>query len=207
MRGVTKSKSSFSPGMKMFLYIQLTTHFDFTNPRSRPVLNFIWPQFVTLELEKLTTSSYGTYIYPAFLVTELGNPILPLHKLISQSRVTFRRICSFIVGDGDCGYMLRDGAKQVLQFIEGKDLAKLPETLFTLVNDLEVNMGGTSGALYCIYLTAVATALSMESTVAEALKAALEQLYKYINARLGDRTDALIPYIDTLISFGDPKEA
>ncbi|KAK3704814.1 hypothetical protein LTR37_013646 [Vermiconidia calcicola] len=114
-----------------------------------------------------------------------------------------------IVGDGDCGYTLRDGAKQVLQFIEGKDLDQLPETLATLVNDLEVNMGGTSGALYCIYLTALATALSTESTVAEALSAALEQLYIYTNARLGDRTmmDALIPYIDTLVSSGDAKEA
>lgn len=114
-----------------------------------------------------------------------------------------------IVGDGDCGYTLRDGAKQVLQFIEGKDLSKLPETVATLVNDLEVNMGGTSGALYCIYLTALASALATESSVRKALKAALEQLYKYTRARLGDRTmmDALIPYIDTLVASGDVKEA
>ena len=114
-----------------------------------------------------------------------------------------------IVGDGDCGYTLRDGAKQVLQFIEGKDLSKLPETVATLVNDLEVNMGGTSGALYCIYLTALASALAIESSLPKALKAALEQLYKYTNARLGDRTmmDALIPYIETLVSSGDVEDA
>lgn len=114
-----------------------------------------------------------------------------------------------IVGDGDCGYTLRDGAKQVLQFIEGKDLAKLPQTVAALVNDLEVNMGGTSGALYCIYLTALATALATENTLPNALKAALDQLYKYTNARLGDRTmmDALIPYIETLVSSGDSKQA
>lgn len=114
-----------------------------------------------------------------------------------------------IVGDGDCGYTLRDGAKQVLQFIEGKDLAKLPETVAALVNDLEVSMGGTSGALYCIYLTALASALATESSVPKALKNALEQLYKYTNARLGDRTmmDALIPFIETLVSSGDAKQA
>ena len=114
-----------------------------------------------------------------------------------------------VVGDGDCGYTLRDGGKQVLQFIEGKDLAKLPETVAALVNDLEVSMGGTSGALYCIYLTALASSLAGESTIPKAMKAALEELYKYTNARLGDRTmmDALIPYIETLVSSGDVKEA
>ena len=70
-------------------------------------------------------------------------------------------------------------------------------------------MGGTSGALYCIYLTALASALGTESTVPKALKAALEQLYKYTNARLGDRTMmvALIPFIDTLVNSADVKEA
>ncbi|KAK4552281.1 hypothetical protein LTR86_010451 [Recurvomyces mirabilis] len=114
-----------------------------------------------------------------------------------------------IVGDGDCGYTLRDGAKQVLSFIEGKDLTRLPETVAQLVSELEVNMGGTSGALYCIYLTALAGALASESSIAKALKSALEQLMKYTRARLGDRTmmDALIPFIDTLENSGDVKQA
>ncbi|KAK4960045.1 hypothetical protein LTR10_002934 [Elasticomyces elasticus] len=113
------------------------------------------------------------------------------------------------VGDGDCGYTLRDGAKQVLSFIAGKDLTQLPSIVSQLVSELEVNMGGTSGALYCIYLTALASALASEQTVSAALKAALEQLMKYTRARLGDRTmmDALIPYIETLKSTGDVKEA
>ena len=114
-----------------------------------------------------------------------------------------------VVGDGDCGYTLRDGAKLVLQFIEDKDLSNLPETVAALVNDLEVSMGGTSGALYCIYLTALASSLATESSVPKALKTALNEMYKYTNARLGDRTmmDALIPYIDTLVDSGDTKAA
>lgn len=114
-----------------------------------------------------------------------------------------------IVGDGDCGYTLRDGAKQVLAFIDGKDLARLPETVAALVHDLEVNMGGTSGALYCIFLTALAASLASESSVPGALKGALEQLLKYTRARLGDRTmmDALIPFVDTLNSTGDVDQA
>ncbi|KAK5138189.1 hypothetical protein LTR08_004884 [Meristemomyces frigidus] len=114
-----------------------------------------------------------------------------------------------IVGDGDCGYTLRDGAKQVLTFIEGKDLTRLPETVAQLVSKLEVNMGGTSGALYCIYLTALAGALATESTIPKALQAALQQLMKYTRARLGDRTmmDALIPFIDTLENTNDVQKA
>lgn len=113
------------------------------------------------------------------------------------------------VGDGDCGYTLRDGAKQVLSFIEGKDLTQLPKTVSQLVGELEVNMGGTSGALYCIYLTALASALASEKNVSGALKTALEQLMKYTRARLGDRTmmDALIPFIETLEDTGDVKSA
>lgn len=76
--------------------------------------------------------------------------------------------------------------------------------------ELEVNMGGTSGALYCIFLTALAASLASESSVPAALQGALEQLCKYTNARVGDRTmmDALIPFVETLAgNGGDAKPA
>ncbi|PPJ54568.1 hypothetical protein CBER1_06635 [Cercospora berteroae] len=109
-----------------------------------------------------------------------------------------------IVGDGDCGYTLRDGAKQVLNYISDKDLSRLPETLADLVSELEVNMGGTSGALYCIFLTALASSLASEESVANALEKALGELCKYTNARVGDRTmmDALIPFVESLAGDG-----
>ncbi|EMF13778.1 Dak phosphatase [Sphaerulina musiva SO2202] len=114
-----------------------------------------------------------------------------------------------IVGDGDCGYTLRDGAKKVLSFIADKDLGQLPATLADLVAELEVNMGGTSGALYCIFLTALVSSLASEDSVAKALKQALEELCQYTNARVGDRTmmDALIPFVDTLVMEGDVELA
>lgn len=114
-----------------------------------------------------------------------------------------------IVGDGDCGYTLRDGAKQVLSFISGKDLGQLPEMVEGLVMDLEINMGGTSGALYCIFLTALSQSLARKTSIAAALQAALEQLLKYTRARLGDRTmmDALIPFVNCLVSTGDVAQA
>lgn len=114
-----------------------------------------------------------------------------------------------IVGDGDCGYTLRDGAKQVLKFIANKDLSELPQTLSELVRDLEVNMGGTSGALYCIFLTSLSSALASTESVAAALSVALDQLLNYTRARLGDRTmlDCLIPFVETLKSSGDVEKA
>jgi len=114
-----------------------------------------------------------------------------------------------IVGDGDCGYTLRDGAKQVLSFISTADLSQLPSTLSSLVDDLEVNMGGTSGALYCIFLSSLAQNLWDAPTFAEALKGALEHLMKYTRARLGDRTclDCLIPFVETLGVSEDSEKA
>ncbi|QIX00253.1 hypothetical protein AMS68_005770 [Peltaster fructicola] len=114
-----------------------------------------------------------------------------------------------IVGDGDCGYTLRDGARQVLQFIEDKDLSRLPVAVNGLVHNLEVNMGGTSGALYCIYLTALASSLSTESTIAKALQDALKELSKYTKARVGDRTmmDTLIPFTETFAATGSLRAA
>jgi hypothetical protein len=114
-----------------------------------------------------------------------------------------------IVGDGDCGYTLRDGAKQVLSFISTSDLSLLPSTLSSLVDDLEVSMGGTSGALYCIFLSSLAQHLWDAPTFSEALKGALEHLLKYTRARLGDRTclDCLIPFVETLEKSGDPRKA
>jgi hypothetical protein len=110
-----------------------------------------------------------------------------------------------IVGDGDCGFTLRDGATRVLSFIEDKDLASLSSVISALVDDLEVSMGGTSGALYCIFLSALAQDLSTAKTLPEALSAAQDHLLRYTKARLGDRTmlDCLIPFVDTWTSTAD----
>lgn len=114
-----------------------------------------------------------------------------------------------IVGDGDCGFTLRDGAKQVLKFIADKNLGDLPQTLGDLVHELEVNMGGTSGALYCIFLTSFSSTLATCSSVADALAGAMTELLKYTRARLGDRTmlDCLIPFVETLKQTGDGNKA
>lgn len=117
-----------------------------------------------------------------------------------------------IVGDGDCGYTLRDGAKQVLSSIGSRDLGaqNLPSALDQLVGELEVSMGGTSGALYCIFLTALASAFATEASPGEAALKALRELERYTKARVGDRTmmDVLIPFAEAFQgSGGDGKAA
>lgn len=115
-----------------------------------------------------------------------------------------------IVGDGDCGLTLRDGALKTQSFMDDADLSSLPTFLSDLVAHLETTMGGTSGALYCIFLTALSGALASETeSFANALAVALAQLLRYTRARLGDRTllDALMPFVETLVQTGDSKKA
>ncbi|KAF2763236.1 Dak phosphatase [Pseudovirgaria hyperparasitica] len=114
-----------------------------------------------------------------------------------------------IVGDGDCGLTLKSGAEKVLSFIEGKDLSNLPQVLGALVDDLEATMGGTSGALYCIFLSSLAQNLRTARTVPDALDQALSHLLDFTRARKGDRTclDTLIPFVEILKTTEDVERA
>lgn len=58
-----------------------------------------------------------------------------------------------IVGDGDCGMALKQGAEAVLHFIA--DDKVVPDAVVTVVKLAEVveeDMGGTSGAIYSCVL-------------------------------------------------------
>lgn len=80
-------------------------------------------------------------------------------------------------------------------------------------------MDGTSGAIYAIFLNALAHGLlaqntSSPSTIttetwAKALKSSFVALGKYTPAKPGDRTliDALAPFVDTLLETGDVRVA
>lgn len=80
-------------------------------------------------------------------------------------------------------------------------------------------MDGTSGAIYAIFLNALANGLRVQSTSSDqqvtvqtwskALSSSLESLSKYTPAKEGDRTlmDALYPFVNTLEKTGNVKEA
>ncbi|KAL1297709.1 hypothetical protein AAFC00_006257 [Neodothiora populina] len=126
-----------------------------------------------------------------------------------------------IVGDGDCGIGLRRGAEGILDLISGDKLSTSDAAIFLdrIIGSVEVNMDGTSGAIYAIFLNALATGLRSQSNSGEqkvntaiwgkAAAFALESMGKYTPAKPGDRTlvDALAPFVETLKTSGDLKKA
>lgn len=98
-----------------------------------------------------------------------------------------------------------------------------PKDAAVLVNNItqvvEKEMDGTSGAIYAIFLNALAHGLRIQSAKsptavtaqnwAKALETSTEALSKYTPARPGDRTlvDALYPFVETMAKTGDVKSA
>jgi dihydroxyacetone kinase len=87
--------------------------------------------------------------------------------------------------------------------IKGEEVA-VCEVIRRAAVAAERGMGGTSGAIYAIFLNALASALrqrdqeSSWTALAAALKDALSELCRYTLARKGQRTlmDALIPFVE-----------
>lgn len=88
-----------------------------------------------------------------------------------------------------------------------------------IIQVVEVAMDGTSGAIYAIFLNALAHGLRQNSPSsaqpispevwAKALESSLQSLNKYTPAQPGDRTliDALAPFVKTLSQSGDIESA
>lgn len=124
-----------------------------------------------------------------------------------------------IVGDGDCGVGLKRGAEAIQDLLEkplSDDLVNSMNRIGTVVENV---MDGTSGAIYAIFLNALAhglreqdkgSALQASTEVwAKALKHSVTALGKYTPAKPGDRTlmDALVPFCDTLFETHDVRVA
>ncbi|VDC04169.1 unnamed protein product [Peniophora sp. CBMAI 1063] len=118
-----------------------------------------------------------------------------------------------VAGDGDCGLTLKTGAEGVLALqpskVTGDDVLG---SLRAIAGVAAERMGGTSGALYSIFFSAlaqgVASSQAKEVTPdvwASALKSALDTLYTYTRARRPSRTlvDPLAAFIEALSSGFD----
>lgn len=127
-----------------------------------------------------------------------------------------------VVGDGDCGIGLRRGAEGILELISSSKLNTSDAAIFLdrIIGSVETNMDGTSGAIYAIFLNALATGLrgqnpksgekEADSKVwAQAADVAVQSLGKYTPAKPGDRTlmDALVPFVEELKASGSVKKA
>ncbi|KAF4208302.1 hypothetical protein CNMCM8927_000806 [Aspergillus lentulus] len=154
---------------------------------------------------------------PAILKKALGSA---LKRVIAAEALVTRY--DTIVGDGDCGVGLKRGAEAVLALLEDPS-SNLNEDAVTAVNRIvtvvENTMDGTSGAIYSIFLNALAHGLRAQdqgtptpATVevwASALKYSITALGKYTPAQPGDRTliDALVPFCNTLVERKDVHAA
>ncbi|WFD31617.1 hypothetical protein MSPP1_002656 [Malassezia sp. CBS 17886] len=117
-----------------------------------------------------------------------------------------------VVGDGDAGETLRGAGEAVLKALDqGKiPLERPTAALLGVSSVLESAMGGTSGALYALFLAGLVQGLlkstkdtSEKATVknwSEAVGVAMKNLSNYTPARPGDSTlvDALEPFCRTL---------
>lgn len=146
---------------------------------------------------------------------DAGFTIAKLQSALKSLIAAEHEITKFdtIVGDGDCGLCLKTGAEAVLKHLEGISSSgnlDIVHFVRTIAQVIESNMDGTSGALYAIFVNALASGLQGQSssqktavtaqTWAIALQAAVKSLARYTPARPGDRTvvDALVPFVDTL---------
>ncbi|KAK0184586.1 dihydroxyacetone kinase [Armillaria mellea] len=112
-----------------------------------------------------------------------------------------------IAGDGDCGLTLKAGSEGVSEEIAAGNIkgTDLVNDIVEIAKVAEKRMGGTSGALYSIFFSALAQGLQANAgtstTVTDdiwklALSDALAKLYTYTRARPPSRT-----LIDPLAAF------
>ncbi|KAI6883922.1 dihydroxyacetone kinase [Hortaea werneckii] len=125
-----------------------------------------------------------------------------------------------VVGDGDCGIGLKRGAEGVLNHLSAaQEQEDAGLYLDKIINVVENTMDGTSGAVYAIFLNALAHGLRMQgnggskhadtSVWAKAAGVALKSMGNYTPAKPGDRTlvDALAPFIEELNASNDVQKA
>ncbi|RFN44457.1 dak2-dihydroxyacetone kinase [Fusarium flagelliforme] len=126
-----------------------------------------------------------------------------------------------LAGDGDCGETLLKGVTGLLKEFQNDNMASIDigQIFRRTATIAERSMGGTSGAIYAIFLNAVANrlykltvdspSLGVSELIQEALQSGLDELCRYTPARIGHRTlmDALIPFVKNYTLDGSLKSA
>ena len=123
---------------------------------------------------------------------------------LAESRDRLDQLDS-VGGDGDCGSTLHAGTQAILAEIDSLADMTQGQCLVRMAGLLEGVMGGASGALYSLFLTAAARRLETPEDAkswVEALSRGVESVAKYGGASPGDRTmlDALYPPLHLLIN-------
>uniref|UniRef100_A0A0K0F9P8 Triokinase/FMN cyclase n=1 Tax=Strongyloides venezuelensis TaxID=75913 RepID=A0A0K0F9P8_STRVS len=104
-----------------------------------------------------------------------------------------------ICGDGDCGDAFERAAIEVLKRINERsiDLSSLKSTCLDLADIFEDVVGGTTGALYSVFLSSVST--HVDTNVIKGLKEGVNAIIQFGGAQPGDRTmiDPLFKAVET----------
>ncbi|KAK7910425.1 hypothetical protein WMY93_015109 [Mugilogobius chulae] len=111
-------------------------------------------------------------------------------------------------GDGDCGNTHAQAARAIQEWRRGHVTPGCPGRLLQIVAALiQEKMGGSSGAMYSLFLTAAAGHVTQEKSQsgdwARAVHAGTQAMRRYGGADPGDRTmlDALCPAADELMKL------
>lgn len=111
-------------------------------------------------------------------------------------------------GDGDCGNTHAQAARAIQEWLQSRVVPGCPGQLLSILAGLvQEKMGGSSGALYSLFLTAAAGRVtegrSDAAAWASAMNAGTQAMKKYGGAAPGDRTmlDALCPAVDELMKL------
>lgn len=123
------------------------------------------------------------------------------------------------MGDGDCGKTLERGCKELLRQLDKHliDTSSLRSVVDAVAHITEEFMGGTLGAIFAIYFSALHSGIqncidskenmSVLDVLAKSSIFALDSLKRHTTAREGDRTvmDVLIPYVKGLDKTHDKE--
>ncbi|NWT54605.1 TKFC cyclase, partial [Erythrocercus mccallii] len=113
-------------------------------------------------------------------------------------------------GDGDCGHTHARAAQAIREWMNSQPPPAAPAQLLSALADVVLEqMGGSSGVLYGLFLTAAARSLHGRSDSlawADAMDAGIEAMQRYGGAAPGDRTmlDSLFAAAQALHSLRSP---
>ncbi|XP_063253534.1 triokinase/FMN cyclase [Prinia subflava] len=141
----------------------------------------------------------------------------------AQVQRVLERVCSTLLdmqdklneldrgaGDGDCGHTHARAAQAIREWMRSRPPPAAPAQLLSALADVLLEqMGGSSGVLYGLFLTAAARSLRGRSDSpawADAMDAGIEAMQRYGGAAPGDRTmlDSLFAAAQALRSLRSP---
>ncbi|XP_060888046.1 triokinase/FMN cyclase isoform X2 [Labrus mixtus] len=175
-----------------------------------------WPN-----LSSVSVSGRSYMIEPQAMSTRPQDGTYSEGPLSPVMRKVLERVCSTLLGkqeelnsldraagDGDCGNTHAQAAKAIQEWLRDHVVPGCPGQLLSVLAGLvQEKMGGSSGALYSLFLTAAAghvtVGRSNAAAWANAMHAGTQAMKRYGGADAGDRTmlDALCPAVDELMKL------